>query len=179
MHEVLVNCLVKLTQENVVMWTDRPVMTIAVDLGHKAIKQTKQLCVCMNYYRWWYRWRDRWGRRRGRLWRRRWGNETCHAEKSCHFHFCRERSGRVLESRPRDCGFEPHRLHCLVVLEQDTFILAQPRKTGPCETERLLMGRKEWNQTSENISISLLWPSSCWTRKCPRVKIVVSSVKNV
>ena len=31
-HEVLVNCLVKITQEkSVVRWTDRPDMTIAVD----------------------------------------------------------------------------------------------------------------------------------------------------
>ena len=39
----------------------------------------------------------------------------------------RERSGsvvRVLDSRPRGRGFEPHRRHCVVVLEQDTFILA-------------------------------------------------------
>ena len=33
-------------------------------------------------------------------------------------------SGRVLDSRPKGCGFEPHRRHCIVVLEQDTFILA-------------------------------------------------------
>ena len=33
-------------------------------------------------------------------------------------------SGRVLDSRPRSSGFEPHRRHCVVVLEQDTFILA-------------------------------------------------------
>ena len=33
-------------------------------------------------------------------------------------------SGRVLDSRLRGCGFEPHRHHCVVVLEQDTFILA-------------------------------------------------------
>ena len=32
-------------------------------------------------------------------------------------------SGRVLDSRPRGRGFEPHRRHCVVVLEQDTFIL--------------------------------------------------------
>ena len=30
----------------------------------------------------------------------------------------------VLDSRPKGRGFEPHRLHCVVVLEQDTFILA-------------------------------------------------------
>ena len=33
-------------------------------------------------------------------------------------------SGRVLVSRPRGRGFEPHRRHSVVVLEQDTFILA-------------------------------------------------------
>ena len=42
MHEVLVNCLFKLAQEkSVVRWIDHPAMTIAVDLGRKAIKQTK------------------------------------------------------------------------------------------------------------------------------------------
>ena len=33
-------------------------------------------------------------------------------------------SGRVLDSRPKGRGIEPHRRHCVVVLEQDTFILA-------------------------------------------------------
>ena len=33
-------------------------------------------------------------------------------------------NGRVLDSRPRGHGFEPHRRLCVVVLEQDTFILA-------------------------------------------------------
>ena len=33
-------------------------------------------------------------------------------------------SGRVLDSRPNGSGFEPHWRHCVVVLEQDTFILA-------------------------------------------------------
>ena len=32
--------------------------------------------------------------------------------------------GRVLDSRPRGRRFEPHQRHCVVVLEQDTFILA-------------------------------------------------------
>ena len=31
---------------------------------------------------------------------------------------------RVLDSRPRGRGFEPHQRHCVVNLEQDTFILA-------------------------------------------------------
>ena len=33
-------------------------------------------------------------------------------------------NGRVLDSRPKGRGFEPQRRHCVVVLEQDTFILA-------------------------------------------------------
>ena len=33
-------------------------------------------------------------------------------------------SGRVLDSRQRGQRFEPHQPHCVVVLEQDTFILA-------------------------------------------------------
>ena len=30
----------------------------------------------------------------------------------------------VLDSRPKGRGFEPHGRHCVVVLEQDTYILA-------------------------------------------------------
>ena len=59
-------------------------------------------------------------------------------------------SGRVLDLRPRVRGFEPHRRHCVVVLEQDTFIqglvLVQPRKTHSYIAERLLMGCKQSNQ---------------------------------
>ena len=33
-------------------------------------------------------------------------------------------SGRVLDSRLRGSRFEPHQRHYVVVLEQDTFILA-------------------------------------------------------
>ena len=33
--------------------------------------------------------------------------------------------GRVLDLRLRGHGFEPHRRNCVVVLEQDTFILAK------------------------------------------------------
>ena len=38
-----------------------------------------------------------------------------------------ERSGSVVECLTQDrgaVGIEPHRRHCIVVLEQDTFILA-------------------------------------------------------
>ena len=63
-------------------------------------------------------------------------------------------SGRVLDSRPKGRGFEPHWRHRVMVLEQDTLILAlvlvQPRKTRPYLTERLLMGRKESNQTNKH-----------------------------
>ena len=42
-HEVLVNCLIKLAQEkSVVSRADRPTITIAVDLGRKATKQTNK-----------------------------------------------------------------------------------------------------------------------------------------
>ena len=41
-----------------------------------------------------------------------------------HQEILRKLSGRVLDSRPKGRGFEPHRRHCVVVLEQDTFILA-------------------------------------------------------
>ena len=41
---LLVNCLFKLAQEkSVVSLTDRPAMTIAVDLGRKATKTNKQI----------------------------------------------------------------------------------------------------------------------------------------
>ena len=62
-------------------------------------------------------------------------------------------SGSVVECLTRDGGAQtgasPASLHC--VLAQDTFILAkyrfQPRKTCSFMTERLLMRRKESNQT--------------------------------
>ena len=65
-------------------------------------------------------------------------------------------SGRVLDSRQRGRGFEPHRRHCLVVLKAlarhiyPSLVLVQHRKTRPCLTERLLMGHKESNQTNKD-----------------------------
>ena len=61
-------------------------------------------------------------------------------------------SGRVLDSRPKGRGFEPHRRHCVVSLSKNinpSLVLVQPRKTSPFITERLLMGRKESNQTNK------------------------------
>ena len=65
-------------------------------------------------------------------------------------------SGRVLDSRPRGRGLEPHWRHCVVSLSKNinpSLVLVQPRKTCPYITERLLMGRKESNQTKSNKSV--------------------------
>ena len=65
-------------------------------------------------------------------------------------------SGRVLDSRLKGRGFEPHRRHCVVSLSKNinpSLVLVQPRKTRPFITERLLMGRKQSNQTNKQISI--------------------------
>ena len=48
-------------------------------------------------------------------------------------------SGRVLDSRPRGRGFEPHPCHCVVSLSKNinpSLVLVQPRKTRPFITER-------------------------------------------
>ena len=69
-------------------------------------------------------------------------------------------SGRVLDSRPKGHRFEPHRRHCVVSLSKNTnpsLVLVQPRKTRPYITERLLMGRKESNQTNHRPFISKYW----------------------
>ena len=61
-------------------------------------------------------------------------------------------SGRVLDSRPKGRGFEHHRRHCVVSLSKNinpSLVLVQSRKTRPFITERLLMGRKESNQTNK------------------------------
>ena len=61
-------------------------------------------------------------------------------------------SGRVLDSRPKGRGFESHRRHCVVSLSKNinpSLVLVQPRKTRLFITERLLMGRKESNQTKQ------------------------------
>ena len=68
-------------------------------------------------------------------------------------------SGRVLDSRPKGRGFEPHRRHCVVSLSKNinpSLVLVQPRKTRPFITERLLMGRKESNQTNKHIVLKVL-----------------------
>ena len=69
-------------------------------------------------------------------------------------------SGRVLDSRPRGCGFEPHRRHCDVSLSKNinpSLVLVQPRKTRPFITERLLMGCKESNQINNQTNQTLFF----------------------
>ena len=61
-------------------------------------------------------------------------------------------SGKALDSRLKGRGFEPHRRHCVVSLSKNinpSLVLVQPRKARPFITERLLMGRKESNQTNK------------------------------
>ena len=65
-------------------------------------------------------------------------------------------SDRVLDSRPKGRGFEPHRRHHVVILSKNinpSFVLVQHRKTRPFMTEGLLMGRKESNQSNKSCSI--------------------------
>ena len=76
---------------------------------------------------------------------------------SIFFHTLCDQVVKALATMPWCSGlssFEPHWRHWVVVLEQNTFILGyywfNPGiKTRPCLTERLLMGRKESNQTNQ------------------------------
>ena len=77
-------------------------------------------------------------------------------------------SGRVLDSRPKGRGFEPHRRHCVVSLSKNIYpslVLVQPRKTRPFITERLLMGRKESNQTKT----TTVWLTTTVYGKCSKI----------
>ena len=59
-------------------------------------------------------------------------------------------SGRVFDLLSMGCGLEPHGHHCVVSLSKNinpSLVLVQSRKT--LITERLLMGRKESNQTKK------------------------------
>ena len=52
-------------------------------------------------------------------------------------------------------GWSTHRRHCIVSLSKNinpSLVLVQPRKTHPFITERLLMGRKESDQTNKQSS---------------------------
>ena len=85
-------------------------------------------------------------------------------------------SGRVLDSRPRGLGFEPHRRLCVVSLSENInpgLVLVQPRKTRPFITERLLMGLKESNQAKIMQHTSLFCPKiSSGTEIYPNLETV-------
>ena len=58
----------------------------------------------------------------------------------------------VVEGLTQDRGFEPHRPHCVVSMSKNinpSLVLVQLRKICLFITERLLMGRKESNQTKQ------------------------------
>ena len=58
-------------------------------------------------------------------------------------------------------GFKPHQRHCSVSLSKNinpSLALVQPRKTRPFIIERLLMGRKESNQTKQMKHHILFFP---------------------
>ena len=61
--------------------------------------------------------------------------------------------------RPRGRGFKPHRRYCIVFLSKNinpSLGLVQHRKTRPFITKRLLMRRKESNQTNKTLVIPCL-----------------------
>ena len=72
----------------------------------------------------------------------------------------RERSGSVEEclTRGREAVGSSHTgvtaLWCLSIYP--SLVLVQTRKTRPCLTERLLMGRKESNQTNKQTHVSFI-----------------------
>ena len=76
-------------------------------------------------------------------------------------------SGRVLDSRPRGCGFKPHQRHCVVSLSKNinpSLVLVQPRKTCPFITERLLMEHKnQIKQKKQTLYAGWLWLIRCLT----------------
>ena len=65
----------------------------------------------------------------------------------------RERSGIVLDSRPTTGLDSPASLRCGPYARHiyPSLVLVKPRKIRPYITERLLMGRKESNQTKKVI----------------------------
>ena len=68
-------------------------------------------------------------------------------------------SGRVLDSRPRGCGFESHQSLCVVSLSKNinpSLVLVQQRKTCPFITERLLMGCKESKQSKVPFHLAVI-----------------------
>ena len=66
----------------------------------------------------------------------------------------------MLNLRPKGRRFGPHWRHCVVSLSKNmnpSLVLVQPRNTRPFITERLLMGRKESNQTKKQNKQKICW----------------------
>ena len=77
-----------------------------------------------------------------------------------------ECSGLTVECLTRDRGFEPH---CAVSLSKNinpSLVLVQPRKTRPYITERLLMGRKESNQTKIEKKMEVIHSDVVFNQSC-------------
>ena len=64
-------------------------------------------------------------------------------------------SGWVLDLRRRGHGFEPHCVYPWARHINPSLVLVQPRKTRPFITERLLMGRKDSDQTKQTQQINI------------------------
>ena len=78
-------------------------------------------------------------------------------------------SGKVHDSSSRGRGFEPHRRHCVVFLSKainPSLVLVQHRKNRPYITERLLMGRKESNQTKIEKKIEVIHSDVVFNQNC-------------
>ena len=140
MHEVLVNHLVRLTQEkSVVRWTDRPYMTIAVDwdVKHHTKPNPKPDDSATEILQ-------------QSLWNLDVAIHVCSeipqnggsAVAQWYSSWLETEGQRVQASQASLCC-GPWARHIYPSL-----VLVQPRKTRPCLTERLLMGRKESNQTN-------------------------------
>ena len=89
-------------------------------------------------------------------------------------------SGRVLDSRLRGRGFEPHQHHCFLSLSKTH--LSQ-LSTGSTQedlsliTERLLMGRKESNQTYKQNANKWSNINKTLTMQIPDISCFESSVE--
>ena len=83
-------------------------------------------------------------------------------------------SGRVLDSRPRGCGFEPHQRHCVVSLSKNinpSLVQVQPRKTRPFITKDCWWDVR--NQTHKQSTFAM------WNNHFTHLCIVKSSAKNI
>ena len=88
----------------------------------------------------------------------------------------------MLDSRPKGRGFEPHRRHCVVSLSKNinsSLVLVQPRKTRPFITEKLLMGRKESNQTNKKSISKSIWRSETVVFIHKAYAIIVQSMNSL